>query len=505
MCRTLGRSAFWLGLFIWLVAATTAANADVTYDYTGNVLTPTAGDFPAGQSITGNIVVSSALPPSSLDATPAIDSFSFTDGVDTISNTNGGNVDLSATGFTTNSLGQITSGGILVFGNNTAPGSLLAEIHITPFGDGILSDQLSANGSVIVSEANNSTPGMWTSPPPSLYLTFSLSGPSLSGDPTQIFASLKLATTQPPDSVLVPLPKTLSSNDATLQAAANDLGYIGFDWLQTLSGPSPLPLYECQDPTCDPTMTTEIVGSTNDPPSPYGYDYCNPASQNYIMDSVSGNTSSFVKPTTCAGQSYYYDTATAEEPSLSNGACVAGHTDTMTDTFVCDHYLTENNDTTLNFFDSPADACLVNVVSDTQTMPPLVAGGPSLAYQNNPAIKPGGPKLDDLCKNRQTTGELTFDTELIGITATGEQPIDSFTWTDDFNGFGLVMPPINGTGGVFLIAPDTDLEADPTSGTGGIVITIGGQPVSAVPEPSTIILLFSFLMPLVMFKAWCVK
>ncbi len=187
MRRTLRRSAFWLGLSIWLAGAATAANADVTYDYNGNLLTPTAGGFPAGHSITGDIVVSSALPPSSLNATPAIASFSFTDGVDMISNTNG-IVDPSATGFTTNSLGQITSGSILV---QSGSNSSFAEISITPEGDGVLSDHVSTTGSV--GEADNSTPGTWTSPPPSLYLSVNPSGPpSLSGDPTGILASLQL-------------------------------------------------------------------------------------------------------------------------------------------------------------------------------------------------------------------------------------------------------------------------------------------------------------------------
>jgi hypothetical protein len=158
------------------------------------------------------------------------------------------------------------------------------------------------------------------------------------------------ATTQPSDSVPVILPKTLSSSDATLQEAANDLGYIGFDWLQTLSGPSPLPYYECQDPTCDPMMTTEVVGSTYDPPPPYGYDYCNPSpsNPNYIPNAVAF---SFL-PATCAGQPYYYNTTTAEEPSLSNTLCVASIVDSNTNTTMCNHFLTENDHTTLNWFDS---------------------------------------------------------------------------------------------------------------------------------------------------------
>jgi hypothetical protein len=244
MRRVFGRSStFWLALLIWAIGAI-AAKADVTYNYTGNVLTPTFGDFPAEQSITGDIITSSPLPNSAMDATPNIVSFSFSDGVDTISSSNGGSVDVGATSFQTNSLGEITSGGILVFESNASPplgGTAFATIHVTPFGDGVESIQSTGPGSVAIGEASNSTPGIWTSPPPSLYLTVDTLGrTSLSGDPIDITASLALATTQPPDSVLVPLPKTLSSNDATLQDAAHDLGYIGFDWEQVLRRSFPL-------------------------------------------------------------------------------------------------------------------------------------------------------------------------------------------------------------------------------------------------------------------------
>jgi hypothetical protein len=124
-----------------------------------------------------------------------------------------------------------------------------------------------------------------------------------------------------------------------------------------------------------------------------------------------------------------------------------------------------------------------------------VAGGPSLAYQKNAQSKPGGPTTDSLCKDRQTAGQLTFDTELIGITSTEEKPLDDFKWTDGFNGFKLAG--VLGTGGI-LISPVTDLEVDPASGSGGIVITqIGGQPASPVPEPSTMALLLVVVIPLV--------
>src|SRR6516225_9349967 len=61
------------------------------------------------------------------------------------------------------------------------------------------------------------------------------------------------------------------------------------------------------------------------------------------------------------------------------------------------------------------------------------------------------------------------------------------TWD---NGISLLSVD-TGTRGI-EISPFSELDADPTSGTGGIEITqIGGQ---AVPEPSSIILLMSYML-----------
>jgi len=88
----------------------------------------------------------------------------------------------------------------------------------------------------------------------------------------------------------------------------------------------------------------------------------------------------------------------------------------------------------------------------------------------------------------------------VGLTAGGEVTLDSFNWTDTFNGVAVSEGIIPGTGGI-LISPVTDLAADPTSGTGGIAITqIGGQPVSPVSEPSAILLLLSFVVPVIVLK-----
>jgi hypothetical protein len=116
MRRTLGRSVFWLGLFIWLAGAATAANADATYDYIGSNFTSIMPGFcptgtlctplyTTGDSVTGDVVLANPLPPSvaggtnyenggiyfvgeainqSFVFTDQVLSFSFTDGVNTI-------------------------------------------------------------------------------------------------------------------------------------------------------------------------------------------------------------------------------------------------------------------------------------------------------------------------------------------------------------------------------------------------------------------------------------
>jgi hypothetical protein len=126
MRRTLGRSAFWLGMSIWLAGAATAAHADVTYDYMGSDFTsivpyvcpvglgtppPCTPMYTTSDSVTGDVVLANPLPPSSVGGaiyengglyiagealnssfsfTDQVVSYSFTDGVNTITNTTPG-------------------------------------------------------------------------------------------------------------------------------------------------------------------------------------------------------------------------------------------------------------------------------------------------------------------------------------------------------------------------------------------------------------------------------
>jgi hypothetical protein len=501
MRRTLGRNSV-IGLLIAgagaLMGITPVVAAPVEYDYTGSNFTNffctcgSSGAYTTGDKVTGDIVLNTPLAPSSvtfLTSPSQFSSFSFSDGVDTI--TNATVASSTATGLefggtiTTNAADQIISGNLTFQAGTTGVGAFSETIATTPTGSFGNNTIPGKNG-----QGTSFTPGTWSgpvtvSPPgPSLYLNVNTMGPtSLSGDPANITASVMLATTPPPgDWVPISLPKMLSPDDHTLQDVAHDLGYLGFDWEQTIGGPSPLPLYACKDIDC--TETEEVKGSIPDPSATFGLglDYCNPHSPNFVgKDNFPGG--SCVHPD-------YYDPLIAEDPTQSAATCVkftkAG----------CINDLTEADDTIANFFDAPRDPCLLNEkASDTPTTPPITKSGPSLAFLKNvPTDSSAGPTTRDVCQGLTTAGRYSAVTTLVGLTGTSEIDLATFNWTDSYNGYANEL----GTGGISWVMADTGLEADGTTGTGGIVITqINGIAMSSVPEPSTMGLLFVALILLV--------
>jgi len=389
MRRTLARSSlFALGLLAGAaIAVSRTAMASVEYDFAGGNFTSVAAPYTTSDQVTGEVILPNPLPPSTAGiffGSPSDLSFSFSDGVNTITNSNvtpqvGNGFGFS---FSTNAADQIIGSSFYltssVFNSHTW--------EIFDQGDesaGSTASVVTGPGGVVISSSSgqgyNFTPGTWSGPMtvsvpppsgPSLYLTvITDSNPatqSLSGHPTEITAALTLATAPPAGSIPVPLTKALSSSDLTLQEAANDLGYIGFDWAQVLMGPSPLPYYACQEPSCpgsDSPVGAEIKGSTPDPPPPFGFDYCNPFSPNYIRGDCR--------------HSDYYDQTTAEEPSLSDSFCINNSSSG------CITFLTENSDTTFNYFDSPTDPCLRNQFSSSNPNFPAAVGDSALAYQAN--------------------------------------------------------------------------------------------------------------------------
>jgi hypothetical protein len=88
-----------------------------------------------------------------------------------------------------------------------------------------------------------------------------------------------------------------------------------------------------------------------------------------------------------------------------------------------------------------------------------------------PTVLPAG----SICDPFMLTGESCYET-LVG--SNGLQT-DYFNWTDSFNGHA---------GGIAVTA--NLVPVDPGSGAGGItIISVNGNPVSAVPEPSSITML----------------
>ena len=227
MRRTLGRSAFWLALFVWLAGAA-AANADVMYDYSGNILTSNTG-MPAG-SISGDIVLANPLPASTETDNPVIKSFSFTDGVNTITNTTPNVVVGTAAGgasfFTTNSSGQITNYEITLLaaapGQMAAPGGFVNQfMNINSFGDTSSYAQLTAGGACCVEGGGtNQTAGTWSGPISSLTPTFSLQFGTTPNGENPAFVALATAKD--------------ATGAITLGAAAKELNVDHFNWVQVI-------------------------------------------------------------------------------------------------------------------------------------------------------------------------------------------------------------------------------------------------------------------------------
>lgn len=225
---------------------------------------------------------------------------------------------------------------------------------------------------------------------------------------------------------------TLLSPGLTLQSVAQAMGYVGFDWIQEITNlPDPSDFY---------LENGSHLTSASTPFPDAGEAYC------YNGYNINGN---IVQPG-CSGSPYYYPASSAENDS---NQCIEYDSNVN-----CLQELVTGNDTTLNFFDAPADSCL--------------SGGLGLGCNGQTA----------------SSGEaLEFETELVGILPNGKpsDPLDVFTWSSSYNGCGGPVPSCLGDGGVQLgseTLPDT-------SGTGGVnVLSIDDMPV---PEPTSLTLLLS--------------
>jgi hypothetical protein len=523
MRRTLRRSAFWLGLFIWLAAATTAANADVTYYYTGSPLTNIMPGMCPGAAppsscvlynpsdfIAGDVVLSSPLPDSVAGFSPTLpanvgvgspvvlQSFSFTDGVNTITNATIA-ASISSTenfSFTTNSSGAITLGevGLATEVPSTGPtGTTYSSALIAaggPNGDLAEYSQPSASGDCcLAASATSSTPGTWTGPVsemppppgPSLYLTVNTGGPNSApttafpdGQPTSITAQLTLATTAPALPNTIQLTVDIPSDVTTIPELAAKLGFSAFDWVQIADLAPPGAAYANYAPD------VRVVGVTNDPP---------PSGWTYFANS----------PQTIGANPYPFNFEPASlNPDQSHIYSVA-------------HALTMGS-TVLNFFDQPGNPCL----------PPVSAVG---GYTGNPIRDSLYSTENCFPEDPAPSGASdSFVTELVGVIPVGSICPDTACYEQGAsnNGFPTILP-------LGEICPDTVISCyslllddlggqvadfdwtdtfngeaggiasnylgtiDPESGAGGIaILSIDGMQVQ-VPEPSSATLLLAGL------------
>jgi len=136
------------------VLGAASANASVTYDYTGSDFTSFSGPYTATDSVTGFITFASPLPANLAltDETANITAFSFFDGLQTISSSNG---TITAT-FGTNALGSPTAWEV------HADIGLFQGITLTGPQDSSPGDSVFDGISPIASgSASNGTAGSW--------------------------------------------------------------------------------------------------------------------------------------------------------------------------------------------------------------------------------------------------------------------------------------------------------------------------------------------------------
>jgi hypothetical protein len=212
-----------------LGSAISTARAAVEYDFIGGNFTFVTGAYTTADRVTGEITLPSPLAPSSnvfLGRTNSF-SFSFSDGVNTISNSNANGPEFGAA-LTTNAAGQIVDSNV-VFSTTRGSGPYTAVIGQTLGDESFGSDTLPGT----FGQGYNFTAGTWSgpitvSPPPSapsLYLTVNTDGPnSESKEPTSITAAITLADS-PPSASALKLPVILPPTGITnLQDAAHALG-----------------------------------------------------------------------------------------------------------------------------------------------------------------------------------------------------------------------------------------------------------------------------------------
>lgn len=380
--------------FALAVGMTTGASAvPVTYNYTGSNFAPPdcpVGDCSANapttsQSITGNFIVDGGLGSSSSTISPNIISYSFTDGVNTISSAMPGATILGAPFFQTDAVGSIQNFFIAftLLQSDPSGGSSRLSMSISSLaGDTSSYSGLSINGTTISAfqgSATTLTPGTWSSPCKSDLqgaVTHHIGGKfSLSGKLTSEIATFTPAT------------------GVSLEQAKTDCGYTGFNWEQVITNyPSPSPFYYLSDPCVKANPSSFVIDCTSFSTNPSLPPVPDPNPQELV---AAAGPNGLVFPFHPGSSPLYYT-----PPELANFAVT---------------------DTSLLFRDTPADPCLDNSPFPNDTVNAMIQ-----------------------CSSL-TTGYMEFTTQLVGINQYGPVLLpssfnDSFSWKSNYNGTSGGLP-----------------------------------------------------------------
>ena len=351
---------------------------------------------------------------------------------------------------------QTAGGSVIANGYNlvaSAVGSSSSPIPDPATVNGSYSTSVSSNNTLRINGAS-SISGQITSlainaaPSPSLYVTLALGGnPS---PKTQMEATATVSTTAPTCPALLspPLCKvyhipgiTLPSGTQTLQQAASDLGFVGFDLIQVVTNwPANTSLYAASDPTKITPITT-----ANGP----------------FYDPVAGGYLNMILPDPNAVPPYYYN---LDDGYFYNGE--AGPLDPWA--------VAANINNYGGFSESTCNAQAAVLGS--------AVPGSSLCFEDTPEdLNLTSPQLlmnDIPMFTTALVGLISCDSLGPGACSGLEpEPLLTWSWEDSYDG---------GSGGISYTANPG--PADP-GGTGGItILDVNGVPVAA-PEPSTMLLL----------------
>jgi hypothetical protein len=394
-----------LGLPIWITLGFCdigAANANVTYYYSGNPLTSETGMVDPG--ITAAVTFDSSVTPEYFGEVSNLDIVSFSaSGLGMTLTIPPTIPSLLPSDFVLKD-GSITNWAWFD-GSETGP---FIQSALAPAAD-IVCIAVFCRGNQVATNSND--PGVWSTIPPK----------------PMISVTAETGGKTPNTAIIVTASPT--NTGMTLQQVASALGYPdGLDWVQTVSIPTPSPFYQARDPC----VAAAIAAGAN-------YRAACPGLTSTIDPPIGGY---FERPSLGPGTwpFYFSDTAapltcTFSGPGNASNECFA-------------------DPDSMSLYDNPADGCLPGgsawkcgvapatygaLVFDDQLVGILPCSTPGVGECNSDGLEPSAP--------------IPF--LYAGVTLT------DFDWTDTFNGTSGRIPalsnldpvdPGSGTGGITILS-----------------------------------------------------